>query len=186
MLKTASEVEQLTRSLWDTEHWGFAVDDSSTIGAGQQGGVRDMAAPPIGVAISTAANRSAYIDFENFEGGRERAVELLKDVFNNGLLSKSVHDLKRAVALLSTLNIEIEGVTDDTLLAAYLIDPVRSRYDLGDLIRESGGGGEGWSEPEGELWSAQSWRAAGGRRFYASSGAHTARAHSGTRTGNYL
>jgi DNA polymerase-1 len=54
----------------------------------------------------------------------------LRDVLANGLLSKSVHDLKRAVALLDPLGINLEGVTDDTLLAAYLLDPVRSKYEL--------------------------------------------------------
>ncbi|HEX7955311.1 MAG TPA: DNA polymerase, partial [Pyrinomonadaceae bacterium] len=49
--------------------------------------------------------------------------------------------------------------TDDTLLAAYLLDPVRSRYDLGDLAREALNVEEAWSDaPEG--WTAEHWRAA--------------------------
>ncbi|MEJ7618675.1 MAG: DNA polymerase [Pyrinomonadaceae bacterium] len=156
---TAAEVERLVRSLWDAEHWGFAVADSTPAGAGQQGGTRDVAAPASGLAISTAAYNSVFVDFNNFEGGREQAIELLRDVLGNGLLSKSVHDLKRAGALLSTVGIELEGVTDDTLLAAYLLDPVRSKYDLGDLVREAGGA-EGWSAPSGEDWSTDAWRTA--------------------------
>jgi DNA polymerase-1 len=91
---------------------------------------------------------------------------MLRDVLSNGLLSKSVHDLKRAVALLTTVGIEIEGVTDDTLLAAYLLDPTRSRYDLGDLAREAVGA-EGWSEAQGEGWTPEHWRTAEAADFTA-------------------
>ncbi len=52
---------------------------------------------------------------------------------SNGLLEKSVHDLKRAVGLLDHLDITLEGVKDDTFLAAYLLDPNRSKYDLAIL-----------------------------------------------------
>ncbi len=153
------ELEQLTRRLFDTDHWSFAVADagSSPAGAGTQESVRD-AARPAGIAISTAANTSVFVDLENFEGGHEAALPHLRDVLSNGLLSKSVHDLKRATALLAAAGVELEGVSDDTLLAAYLLDPVRSKYDLADLVRDCCGVG-GWTDaPDG--WAADHWRAA--------------------------
>src|ERR671929_15438 len=61
----------------------------------------------------------------------------LRDVLSNGLIEKSVHDLKRAVGLLDRFEITLEGVKDDTYLAAYLLDPNRSKYDLADLAREA-------------------------------------------------
>jgi DNA polymerase-1 len=146
------------RKLWDVDHWAFAVAGSGEAGAGQQVSVRDDA-PPTGLSISYAPHTSHFVNFEEFEGGREQAVSMLGDVLSNGLLSKSVHDLKRAHALLSNAGIELEGVADDTLLAAYLLDPVRSRYELGDLAREAVGS-EGWSEPPGESWTPDDWRAA--------------------------
>jgi len=153
---TGAELAQLVKQLWDVDHWGFAVADSTPAGAGQQGAARDQAAPT-GIAISTAPHTSTFVDLENFEGGAGAAAEMLGDVLGNGLLSKSVHDLKRAVALLAQLNINLEGVSDDTLLAAYLLDPIRSKYDLGDLAGEAVGAG-GWTEaPEG--WSPAHWRA---------------------------
>jgi DNA polymerase-1 len=157
-ITTREELDNLVRKLWDTDHWSFAVADSTPAGAGQQGASRDQAAPT-GVAISSAAHTAAFIDFENFAGGAQAAVEPLRDVLANGLLSKSVHDLKRAVALLAQLDIQIEGVTDDTLLAAYLLDPIRSKYDLADLAREAVGA-DGWTEETPEGWTAAHWRAA--------------------------
>jgi DNA polymerase-1 len=159
------ELEKLTRKLWDTEHWSFAVSDSTAAGAGTQGSARDET-QPTGIAISTGAHTSAFVDLENFEGGREAAVPQLSDVIGNGLLSKSVHDLKRATALLAAIGIEIEGVTDDTLLAAYLLDPVRSKYDLADLARDAVNA-DGWSEETPEGWTDAHWRAAEAADFTA-------------------
>jgi DNA polymerase-1 len=157
IIRKRAELDALVRGLWEAEHWGFAVADSTPVGAGQQGSARDEGLPT-GVAISTAAGASAYIDLENFEDGAEAAVEPLRDVLSNGLLSKSVHDLKRAVALLAPLGIEPEGVTDDTLLAAYLLDPIRSKYELVDLARDALGTGGAGNPPEG--WTESQWLAA--------------------------
>jgi DNA polymerase-1 len=157
IIRKRAELDTLVRALWEAEHWGFAVADSSPPGGGQQASVRDSG-PPRGVAISTAAGASAYVDLENFEDGSEAAVAPLRDVLANGLLSKSVHDLKRAVALLAPLGIEPEGVADDTLLAAYLLDPIRSKYELADLAREATGAEGAGDVPEG--WTEAQWRAA--------------------------
>jgi DNA polymerase-1 len=153
-----SELESLVRKLWDVDHWAFAVAGPTETGAGRQVSVRDDV-PPTGLSISYAPHTSHFINFEEFEGGREQAVSMLRDVLSNGLLSKSVHDLKRAHALLANAGIELEGVADDTLLAAYLLDPVRSRYELSDLAREAVGS-EGWTEPSSDGWTPESWRAA--------------------------
>lgn len=163
-ITTADELEKLTRKLWDAEHWGFAVADSSPAGAGTQESARDEAKPS-GIAISTAPHTVAFIAFDAFERGTEAALAPLRDVLSNGLLAKSVHDLKRATALLAPLGASLEGVGDDTLLAAYLLDPVRSKYDLADLAREAVGV-EGWSAaPAG--WSESHWRAAEAADFTA-------------------
>ena len=157
IIRKRAELDALVRNLWETEHWGFAVADSSPAGAGQQASTRDEK-QPTGVAISTAAGVSSYVDLENFEEGREAALGPLGDVLANGLLSKSVHDLKRAYALLATVGIEPEGVEDDTLLAAYLLDPIRSKYDLSDLAREAVGAEE--AEMPAEGWTEKQWEAA--------------------------
>ncbi|MDX6696561.1 MAG: polymerase [Blastocatellia bacterium] len=157
IIRKRAELETLVRALWDVEHWGFAVSDGSTAGAGQQASVRE-AEQASGVAISTAAGASAFIDLENFEGGADSAVGPLGDVLANGLLSKSVHDLKRATGLLAPFGIEPEGITDDVLLAAYLLDPIRSKYELKDLAREAAGAESAGEPPEG--WTEKQWRTA--------------------------
>jgi DNA polymerase-1 len=157
IIRKRAELETLVRGLWEAEHWGFAVADGSPAGAGQQQSVRE-AEQPSGLAISTAAGASAFVDLENFENGADAAIGPLRDVLANGLLSKSVHDLKRATGLLASLGIEPEGVTDDTLLAAYLLDPIRSKYELTDLAREAVNAESVGEPPEG--WTEKQWRTA--------------------------
>ena len=135
LVRTRAELEQLTTSLWDAESVGIAVSDPTpTETSDQQCLGYDLAA---GIAFSTAPGVSAYVDLENFKEGQAAALDGLREFFANGLIEKSVHDLKRAVGLLSRLDVNLEGVKDDTFLAAYLLDPNRSKYELIDLAREA-------------------------------------------------
>jgi DNA polymerase I-like protein with 3'-5' exonuclease and polymerase domains len=69
-----------------------------------------------------------------------------------------VHDLKRATGLLARFDITLEGVKDDTFLAAYLLDPNRSKYELTDLAREAIGFEDGSAPPSN--WPASAWETA--------------------------
>ncbi len=135
LVRNRAELDRLTKSLWDAESVGVAVSDPTpTETSDQQCLGYDLAA---GIAFSTAAGVSAYVDLENFKEGQAVALDGLREFFANGLSEKSVHDLKRAVGLLARLDVPLEGVKDDTFLAAYLLDPNRSKYELIDLAREA-------------------------------------------------
>ncbi|HEY6331162.1 MAG TPA: DNA polymerase, partial [Blastocatellia bacterium] len=111
-----------------------------------------------GVAVSTGPGVAYLIDLEHFEPGAD-ALPSVKDVLENGLVRKATHDWKNALHLLDRYArdhdttgalcrapdgricdvepaIKIEGVEDDTMLAAYLIDPNRTHYRISDLARE--------------------------------------------------
>ena len=122
------------RTLFDAEHVGVAVADSTPAGTGEQVCFTELEATR-GIAFSTNPGVSAYVDLEKFSGGMDQAINALRDVLSNGLIEKSIHDVKRAVGLLDRFNITLEGVKDDTYLAAYLLDPSRSKYELSDLAR---------------------------------------------------
>lgn len=158
LIREPAELAALVQSLWNAESIGIAIAEP-TEGADEQRCLLPQEGA-FGVAISSAPGNSAYIDFEAFAPGREAAITPLRELLANGLLEKSVHDLKRAVALLTPLNVRVEGVRDDTLLAAYLLDPGRSKYELSDLAREyleiesSDHAPPGWSVPQWRIAEA--------------------------------
>ncbi len=181
IVNTLVDLDGFVRGLWDADNWGFAIADVAPDETHEKNKATETDAvlsddeheathieathsePPTarlpqGIAISTAANTATYIDLENFAGGSEAAIEKLRDVFTNGLLSKCVHDLKRATGLFEILDIELEGVNDDTMLAAYLLDPLRSRYELVTLASEAVGARDVTDAPDG--WTPHAWRSA--------------------------
>ena len=144
LIESRAAMDSLIKSLWDAERVGIAITDSAAAEKTPEKGddVADLLcepdyAAPEGVAFSTAEGTSALVDFNLFVDGKESAIAAIREVLSNGLIEKSVHDLKRAVGLLDRLNIKLEGVKDDTFLAAYLLDPNRSKYELSDLAREA-------------------------------------------------
>lgn len=164
LIRKASELQNLLKQVWDAEHVGIAIADAKHVETGDQQCAFDYDAAG-GIALSIGPGTSAYIDLEKFAGGMEAALAPLREVFSNGLLEKSVHDLKRAVGLLAQLKMNLEGVRDDTFLAAYLLDPNRSKYELADLAREAVNidglppAPDGWSELEWQTAAAADWTA---------------------------
>lgn len=157
LVRNQTELKALLDDLWQADGIGIALTNSSEPGAGQQQSLRDGQSAR-GIALSAAAGRSSYIDLENFAEGKQAAIDSLKELFANGLSEKSVHDLKRTVALLEPLQVEMAGVANDTLIAAYVLDPTRSKYELNDLASEAAGV-EGGAPPAAG-WSESDWRAA--------------------------
>jgi DNA polymerase I len=156
-IRNRRELESLSQKLWEVENLGLAFSNSGVPGAGQQQSFfEDHGAR--GIAFALKPGKSAYLDFNDFADGRDAAIGSVRELLSNGLLEKSVHDLKRATALLAPFDIELAGVADDTLLAAYVLDPSRSKYELLDLARETvnveGGG------PPNQGWSETAWQAA--------------------------
>jgi DNA polymerase-1 len=157
IIKTKTDLDNLVRTLFDAEHVGVAVADSTPAGTGEQECFAELQATR-GIAFATKAGTAAYVDLEKFGGGNEAAIASLREVLSNGLIEKSVHDVKRAVGLLDRFNITLEGVKDDTFLAAYLLDPNRSKYELNDLAREAIGVEDG-NTPAAN-WSESAWQTA--------------------------
>ncbi|MDQ4120561.1 MAG: DNA polymerase I [Acidobacteriota bacterium] len=157
IIKNRADLDALIRKLWETDYFGLAVNGTTPAGAGEQFGSYNETAPT-SVAIATAAGVSNVIDLENFEEGREAALAPLRDTLSNGFLQKFVHDIKRTTAILARDRIELEGVTEDTLLAAYLLDPTRNRYELINLAREAAGAESAMEIPEN--WDEKQFRLA--------------------------
>ncbi len=136
LIDSRAGLDRLIKTFWDAESVGVAVADPTPPETDAEQCAFDYEAASV-LAFSTAPGTAAVVDLDKFAEGRNAATAALREVLSNGLIEKSVHDLKRAVGLLSGLDITLEGVKDDTFLAAYLIDPSRSKYELSDLAREA-------------------------------------------------
>jgi DNA polymerase-1 len=157
LVKNEKELKALLEQLWEAESVSIAVADPSPVTSSddQQCFNYETAG---GLALSSGPGTSVYVDLENFSGGPGVATSLLRELLANGLIEKSVHDLKRAVGLLSRLDLQLEGVKDDTFLAGYLLDPNRSKYDLLDLAREAINVDE--TSPAASGWTELQWQTA--------------------------
>ncbi len=131
IIDNRADLDKLIRKLWELEHWSFDVDSSNSE---ENASSFDVKAP-CGIAIATGAGVSHYIDIDNFKEGKDEAISPLKDILSNGFLDKCTHDLKCNMAALNKLGIVPESVKEDTMIAAYLIDSSRKRFDVPTLAR---------------------------------------------------
>jgi DNA polymerase I len=121
-LTKVEDLLKLVKTFYDREQFAFALSETES-------------GKPGVVAFSTSSGTSDYFEIENCDDPQE-AVNPLKDAFGNGLIEKSTHDLKRAIRLLKPLGVELENVTDDTMLQAYLLESDRAKYELPQLVSE--------------------------------------------------
>lgn len=142
-ITTIAELKSFIRSLWSLDRIAIATAE------------RDEKL--YGLAVSTAQMNAVIIDFEKFETNAD-PLGLVKEVLENGIIQKSVHDWKGALTCLDKYiterddlsskkkadgsipdfkpAIRIEGVEDDTMLAAYLLDPNRASHRIQEVTRE--------------------------------------------------
>jgi len=78
---------------------------------------------------SGSADKSISLD-------RGEALKILTGVFESPQIGKIGHNLKRLSLAFRNDGITLRGVTFDAMLAAYVIDPGKRRYDLAELAGE--------------------------------------------------
>lgn len=126
VVRSRAELDRLIRTLWEKERFAFYVDDSNE---GKWHSSFDKN-PPLGIAVSYAPGEAAFIDLENFEGGLEAAIRPLADTFDNPYLEKQTHDYKKNLAVLRKLGVRLRSVSDDVMLASYLLDSGRPHHEI--------------------------------------------------------
>lgn len=126
VVRTRAELDKLIRVLWEKEKFAFYVDDSNE---GKWHSSFDKN-PPLGIAVSYAPGVASFVDLENFEGGKEAALRPLADTFDNPYLDKQTYDYKRNLAVLRKLGFRLRSVTDDMMLASYLLDSGRPHHEI--------------------------------------------------------
>ena len=80
------------------------------------------------IAISAAAGTAAIVKLDSGE-----AADHLRSILLNADAPKAIHDYKAAIHTLTALGITVEGVTHDSMLYSYLLDPTYSSHRLADV-----------------------------------------------------
>ncbi len=81
-----------------------------------------------GIAICAEESSATYINAGD--------IAELKAALENAEIEKFTHDLKTTLRTLRRLGITLRGVTADTLLMSYLLNPARQNHPLLDIARE--------------------------------------------------
>ena len=96
-------------------------------------------APVAAVSLSTdsrvlaaVAGDTAYVASD---GGTDRYMEVLTSVFDKSI-KKTAHNVKEATGSIKMMGFESGGFEFDTALAAYLLDPTASSYELSRLTEK--------------------------------------------------
>ena len=64
------------------------------------------------------------------------AIKTLKEIFEDKEIKKYGHDLKAFIKHLKASGIEINGLSFDTMIAAYILEPTRSSYRISELSED--------------------------------------------------
>ena len=130
MATSVEDVEELAARLRRAGRFAF---DIVSVGA------RTMTARLVGLAFE-AAGVSAYVPLG--KGGEatcagclspDAAAGALGPVFADAAIEKSCHDVKEKTILLRSIGCELDGVSFDSMIAAYLVDPAAPNAELCDL-----------------------------------------------------
>ncbi len=89
-----------------------------------------MRAKILGASFSFAEEESFFFPLEKIP------IETLKPILENKDIKKIGHDLKYLKVLLANYGIDLQGLSFDVMLAAYLLDPAKAKYGLVDLALE--------------------------------------------------
>ncbi|MFI5183669.1 MAG: DNA polymerase I [Vicinamibacteria bacterium] len=105
-------------------------------------GREPMRARLLGIALATAPGKATYVPLDHsvLEAPAAlpaaRALDLLRPLLEDPGVKKVALDGKRTRVLLSRRGIRLAGLGFDVLIAAYLVNPGRRSYDVGDLSFE--------------------------------------------------
>lgn len=112
-------------------------------------GSKSVTVDLLGIAFCESPSEVAYVPADaaacegparnlsfDFDGTCGEGLNQLEDLLSSEKPKKAVHDAKLACSALARRGIRLEGIAFDTMLAAYLLDPSRSSYELNALAFE--------------------------------------------------
>lgn len=113
----------------------FSIDIEST-------GKDPMIAEIVGISISTEPNSACYIPLSHIypdaphQLKKEYVLEKLKPILEDETLRKIGQNIKYEVVILRNHCIDLKGISFDTMIASYLLNPVKLAHNLENIALE--------------------------------------------------
>jgi DNA polymerase-1 len=133
---TEKDLAELIAKLSKAEAFAFDLETTS---------VDTFTAEIVGISFSTEIKSAYYIPIEHVGTGlvpvrknrqpQGLSLHLLKSIFISNKL-KIGHNLKYDIKVLNNAGIEVKGPFFDTMVAAYLLDPISGKYSLKHLAKQ--------------------------------------------------
>ncbi|HOI37048.1 MAG TPA: DNA polymerase I, partial [Bacillota bacterium] len=102
-------------------------------------GTRTMTARVVGLAFA-APGVSSYVPIGKADSAGclspDAAAGALGPVFADAAIEKGCHDVKEKIILLRSIGCELRGVSFDSMIAAYLVDPAAPNAEMCDLAEK--------------------------------------------------
>ncbi len=96
----------------------------------------------VGYSVATERGRAAYVPFGHTQPGaagqlrRDEALRPLRPIAEDEAVAKAGHDLKKDIMVLGANGINMRGMLYDTMLASYLLNPLKPDHGIENVCLE--------------------------------------------------
>ena len=128
IVQTPEQLDKLVGQLAEQDWFSFDLETTSR---------RPMKAHIVGLSFAWSEREAWYVPVAGPLGSKtlpvEDVLDALRPLLENERPNKIGQNLKYDAVVLCNNGIRMRGITFDTMVAAYLLDPDRRRYNLDDL-----------------------------------------------------
>ncbi len=128
VVRNEAELDALIEDLRSAEVFALEIESA---------GKDPMQAKIVGMSFSHEPGVAVYVPLNApvpvLDGGAEAILERLRPVLSDPELRKTAQDAKRAMGLLRSAGVELQGLEFDTMLASYCLTPGVTSHDLETL-----------------------------------------------------
>jgi len=127
LVNTPEKFDEFIEILQQADEFSFDLESTS---------IRPMEAQIVGLSFSWIDHESYYVPLVGPSGEMlpaDRVLQALKPILENESVGKVGQNLKYDLLVLRNSGIEMRGITLDTMIGAYLLDPGRRRNNIDDL-----------------------------------------------------
>lgn len=130
IVRAKKEFDNLISKLKDNKEWAFDFETTGT---------DPMVCDVVGASFCWKKEEAVYISFIEKDGAftdREYMLSMLKPLFEDSNIKKVGQNIKYEKVILRCLGIRLAGISFDTMVASYLLNPSKFNHNLSDIVFE--------------------------------------------------